>query len=164
MIEENFLNSWRLREDVEGKEKENKQGSQKEEGKEGERERVEISTRRIFLDRLSTLDVRGKVFEALCPDAEVETVGDSLDFTVEEMEVEDVPWIALERAELRRQEDSILGIRVEICLRSEGGLHGLHSGVNDQSFPRRHQERRRHWKLTTHGSSRSLMLSVYAWT
>ena len=78
--EENFLGSW-LREDEEGKEKErerenvNKAAKEEERKRvkrevEGERERVE--TKRICLDRVSS-----KVFEVLCPNSEVESVGNS---------------------------------------------------------------------------------------
>ena len=78
MHEENFLSSW-LREDVAGKEEERERLNKeaKEEGRtngkreeEGDRERVEIQ--RICLDHVSS-----KAFEALCPNSEEESFGDS---------------------------------------------------------------------------------------
>ena len=74
MHEDNFLSRW-LREHVEGKaeerEKLNKEAKEEESksGKRvvnGERERVEMNSKRICMDRLASPDVCGKVFEAVC--------------------------------------------------------------------------------------------------
>ena len=74
MHEDNFLSRW-LREHVEGKEEEreklNKEAKEEESksGKRvvnGERERVEINSKRICMDRLASPAVCGKVFEAVC--------------------------------------------------------------------------------------------------
>ena len=83
------FSAW-LREDVEGKEEERekmKQGSQKKKrvkvGTERwrERERVEINSKRICLESLSSPDVCGRVYEAVRPSSEVESVGNSWDFS-----------------------------------------------------------------------------------
>ena len=85
MHEENFLSSW-LREDVEceveERERMDKEATVEESksGKrevEGERERVETSSKRICMNRLPS-----KVFEVLCPVSEVESVGNFFDFSV----------------------------------------------------------------------------------